>query len=144
MCQAKWTQLATVHVIHPLVNLCLKPAGIDGPKCLKDNSNVNSSESLTVDEENVSAVIEERQVHIAANNTKKRHSWIKWEYYSSFPKLVRHISSIMKLKEKWIDLKRKDAQKIDIYWLLQTSRKLREKFINIHNLNRFQLNIATL
>ena len=87
---------------------------IDGPKCLKDNSSFNSSESLTVDEENVSTTIEEPQVHIPTNNIKKRHGCIKWEYYSSFPKLVRHISSIMKLKEKWINLKRKDAQKIDI------------------------------
>ena len=43
----------------------------NGPKCLKDNSSFNSSESLIVDEENVSTVIEERQVHIATSNTKK-------------------------------------------------------------------------
>ena len=33
---------------------------IDGPKCLKDNRSFNSSESLTIDEENVSTVIEKR------------------------------------------------------------------------------------
>ena len=55
---------------------------IDGPKCLNDNDNssFNSSESLTVDEENASTVIEEHQVHIAKNNTKKRHSCINWEH----------------------------------------------------------------
>ena len=33
---------------------------IDGPKCLKDNGSFNSSESLTIDEENVSTVTEKR------------------------------------------------------------------------------------
>ena len=61
---------------------------IDGHKCLKDNSSFNSSESLTIDEKNVLTVIEERQVHITTNITKKTHSCIKWEYYSSFPKLL--------------------------------------------------------
>ena len=65
---------------------------IDGPKCLKDSSSFNSSGSLTVDEENVSTVTKEHQVHIAASNTKKTHSCIKSEYYSPLPKLVRHIS----------------------------------------------------
>ena len=62
-----------------------------GPTCLKDNSSLKSSESLTVDEENVSTVIEEHQVYTATSNTKKTHSCIKWEYYSSFTNLVRHI-----------------------------------------------------
>ena len=75
-----------------------------------------------MDEENVSTVIEERQVHIATSNTKKTRSYIKWEYYSSFPKLMRHIAPIMKLKEKWIDLKRKDAQKIDINLMIYRFR----------------------
>ena len=44
---------------------------IDGPKCLKDNGSFNSSESLTIDEENVSTVIEKRQVHIGTSNTKR-------------------------------------------------------------------------
>ena len=73
---------------------------IDGPKYLKDSSSFNSSESFTVDEENVSTVRKEHQVHITARNTKKTHIRIKWEYYSPLPKLVRHISSILKLKEK--------------------------------------------
>ena len=42
-----------------------------GPTCLKDNSSLKSSESLTVDEENVSTVIEEHQVYTATSNTKK-------------------------------------------------------------------------
>ena len=72
---------------------------IDGPECLKDNSSFKSSESFTINEENVSTVMEECQVHIATNNTKKTNSCIKWEYYLSFPKIVRRISSIMKLKK---------------------------------------------
>ena len=102
---------------------------IDGPKCLKCNSSFNSSQSLTVDEENVSIAIEEHQVHIPTSNIKKTHSCIKWEYYSSFPKLVRHISSIMKLKEKWINLKRKDAQKIDINLLTVADLRKAEREI---------------
>ena len=61
----------------PFSQLMSQTNWINGPKCLKDNSSFNSSESLTVDEENVSTVIEERQVHIATNNTKKTHSCIK-------------------------------------------------------------------
>ena len=106
---------------------------MDRPKCLKDNSSFNSSESLTVDEENVSTATEERQVYIATNNTKKTHSCIKWEYYSSFPKLVRNISSIMKLKEKWINLKRKDAQKIDINLLTVADLRKAEREIYKHS-----------
>ena len=106
---------------------------IDGPKCLKCNSSFNSSESRIVDKENVSTAIEERQVHIATNNTKKTHSCIIWEYYSSFAKLVRHISSIMKLKEKWINLKRKDVQKIDINLLALGNLKKAERDIYKHS-----------
>ena len=58
------------------------------------NSSFNSSESLTVDEENVSIVTEERQVHIASNNAKKNtHSLIKCKYYSSFSMLMRHMKN---------------------------------------------------
>ena len=106
---------------------------IDGLKCLKCNSSFNSSESFTVDAENLSTAIEERQVHITTNNTKKTHSCIKWEYYSSFPKLVRHIFSIMKLKEKWINLKRKDAQKIDINLLTVAELRKAEREIYKHS-----------
>ena len=99
----------------PFSQLMSQTIWTNGTKCLKDNSSCcNSSESLIVDEENVSNVIEERQVYIATSNIKKTHSCIKWEYFSSFTKSVRHISSIIKLKEKWINLKRKDAQKINI------------------------------
>ena len=118
---------------------------IDGPKCLKDSSSFNSSESLTVDEENVSTVTKEHQVHIAANNNKKTHSCIKWEYYSPLPKLVRHISSILKLKEKWIDLKRKDAQKIDINLLTVADlEKAAREIYKYSQLEYFLLNIVTL
>ena len=55
----------------PFSQLMSQTSSIDGPKCLKDNSSFNSGESLNVDEENVSTVIEERQVHIATSNTKK-------------------------------------------------------------------------
>ena len=75
----------------PFSQLMSQTSWIDGPKCLKDNSSVNSSESPTIDEEKVSAATEERQVHIATNNTKKTHSCIKWEYYSSFLKSDSHI-----------------------------------------------------
>ena len=116
----------------PLSQLMSQNSWIDGPKCLKNNSSFNSSESLTVDEENWSTLIEERQVHIATNSTKKTHSCIKWEYYLSFPKLVRHISLIMKLKEKWINLKRKDTQKIDINLLTVADLKKAEREIYKH------------
>ena len=78
------------HCTHytPFSQLMSQTSWIDGPKCLKDNSSFNSSESLTIDEKNVLTVIEERQVHITTNITKKTHSCIKWEYYSSFPKLL--------------------------------------------------------
>ena len=91
------------------------------------------SEPLTVDEQNVSTAIEERQVHIATNNTKKTHCCIKWECYSSFPKLVKRISSIMKLKEKMINLKRKDAQKIDINLLTVADLRKAEREIYKHS-----------
>ena len=83
----------------PFSQLMCQTNWIDGPECLKDNSSFKSSESFTIDEENVSTVIAECQVHIATNNTKKTNSCIKWEYYLSFPKIVRRISSIMKLKK---------------------------------------------
>ena len=117
----------------PFSQLMFQTSWIDERKCIKDNSSFNSSESLTVDEENVSTVIEERQVHIATNNTKTTHSRIKWKYYSSFPKLVRHISSIMKLKEKWINLERKDAQKININLLTVADLKKVEREIYEHS-----------
>ena len=117
----------------PFSQLMSQTSWIDGPKCLKDNSSFNSRESLTVDEENVSTVIEEHQVHIVTNNTEKAHSCIKWKYYSSFPKLVGHISSIMKLKEKWINLKRKYAQKIDINLLTVADLKKAEREIYKHS-----------
>ena len=123
------------HCTHytPFTQLMSQTNWVDGPRCLKDNSSFNSSESLTVYEENVSTVTEEHQVHIARNNTKNTHSCIKWEYYSSFPKLVRHISSIMKLKEKWINLKRKDVQKIDINLLTVADLKKAEREIYKHS-----------
>ena len=83
----------------PFSQLMSQTSWTNGPKCLKDNSSFNSSESLIVDEENVSTVIEHRQVNIATSNTKKTQNCIKWEYYSLFTKLVRHISSIMNLKK---------------------------------------------
>ena len=55
----------------PFSQLMSQTSWINGPKCLKDNSSFNSSESLTGDEENVSTVMKERQVHITTNNTKK-------------------------------------------------------------------------
>ena len=51
----------------PFSQLMSQTSWMDGPKCDKDNSGFNSSESLTVDEENVSTIIEESQVHIATN-----------------------------------------------------------------------------
>ena len=117
----------------PFSQLMSQTSWTNGPKCLKDNSSFNSSESLTVDEENVSTVIEECQVYIATSNTQETHSCIKWGYYLSFTKLVRHILSIMKLKEKWINLKRKDAQKIDINLLTVADLKKAEREIYKHS-----------
>ena len=62
-----------------------------------------------------------------------QHSCIKWEYYLSFPELVRHISSIMKLKEKWINLNRKDAQKININLLAVANLTKAEREIYKHS-----------
>ena len=102
---------------------------IDGLKCLKYNSSFNSSESVTVDEENVSTAIEEHQVHIPTNNTKKKTQLHKMGILLVIPKVVRHISSIMRLKEKWINLKRKDAQKIDINLLTVAGLRKAEREI---------------
>ena len=55
----------------PFSQLMSQTSWTNGPKCLKDNSSFTSSESLTVDEENVSTVIEQRQVNIATSSTKK-------------------------------------------------------------------------
>ena len=58
----------------PFSQFMSQTSWIDGPKCLKDNSSFNSSESLTVDEENVSTVIEECQVHISYKKYQKHSS----------------------------------------------------------------------
>ena len=117
----------------PFSQLMSQTSWTNGSKCLKDNGSFNSSESLTVDEENVSTVREECLVHIATSKTKKTYSSIKWGYYSSFAKSVRHISSIMKLKEKWIYFKRKDAHKIDINLLTVPDLKKAEREIYKHS-----------
>ena len=41
----------------PFSQLLSQTSWINGPKCLQDNSSFNSSESLTVDEENVTTAI---------------------------------------------------------------------------------------
>ena len=48
-------------------------------------------------------------------------------------KAIGHIFSIMKLKEKWINLKRKDAQKIDINLLTIADLKKAEREIYKHS-----------
>ena len=55
----------------PFSQLMSQTSWIDVPKCLKCNSSFTSSESLTIDGENLSTVIGECQVHIATNNTEK-------------------------------------------------------------------------
>ena len=71
----------------PFSQLMSQTSWIDGPKCLKYNSSFNSSESLTVDEENASTVIEECQVHIATNNTKKNTQLHKMGILLVIPKV---------------------------------------------------------
>ena len=46
---------------------------------------------------------------------------------------MRHISSIMELKEKWINLKRKDAHKIDIKLMTVADLKKTEREIYKHS-----------
>ena len=112
----------------PFSQIMSQTSWTNGSKCLKDNGSFNSSQSLTVDEENVSTVREECLVHIATSNGS-----IKLGYYSSFTKSVRHISSIMKLKEKWIYFKRRDAHKIDINLLTVPDLKKAEREIYKHS-----------
>ena len=72
---------ATDHCIRyiPFSQLMSQTSWIDGAKCLKDKSSFNSSTSITVDEENVSTVVEECQVHVATCHTKKHTQLHKLE-----------------------------------------------------------------
>ena len=61
---------------------------------------------------------QEKDVHInALNNDKanviKTNEIIKWEHYSNWFKLVRHMSWILKIKDKWISEKRKTGKVFD-------------------------------
>ena len=92
----------------PFSVLSLKSNWIAGPKFLCAGSVITfKTESIQVEAEDV-----EKHTHLIINQ-KNHKSILKWEHYSSYFKLLRHVAYILKIKRHWINVKRKCSEKIN-------------------------------
>ena len=67
------------------------------------------TESTQVEAEDV-----EKHTHLLINQENNSDiSVLKWEHYSSYFKLLRHVAYILKMKHHWINVKRKRPEKIN-------------------------------
>ena len=94
----------------PFSVLSLKSNWIAGPRFLCASSVIIlKTESTQVEAEDV-----EKHTHLLINRENNSDiSVLKWEHYSSYFKLLRHVAYILKMKRHWINVKRKRPEKIN-------------------------------
>ena len=90
--------------------MSLKSNWIAGPKFLCASSVITlKTEFIQVEVEDV-----EKHTHLIINHKNNSDiSVLKWEHYSSYFKLLRHVAYILKMKHHWINVKRKHPKKIN-------------------------------
>ena len=90
----------------PLLELSTNTTWVKGPSFLYDNDC-----KFNDDIENTTELLDDHDTTLLNQITKQEHyvSFIKWNYYSSFTKLIRHIAALMKFKRLWIAKREKST-----------------------------------
>ena len=84
---------------------------IKGPEILHNNT--YTAKTIIKNDIIPDDLIDKVQIQTIASDELKT-TYIKWEHYSSFTKLVRHIALIIKLRQKWINKNRGYSETIQL------------------------------